>query len=386
MTQSSSLVKKASKQDRERNVLLGLIEYYIKTGKPVGSHTLQEDGFGFLSSATLRNYFANLEDEGYLLQHHTSGGRIPTAKAFRLYAHECLEKSLNDSTSFKGFESIKEKETKSINKLLQEAAEQLAFVTKTAVFLSAPRFEQDFIIKIKLIHIESNRYLCALITDFGEVTTELLYTKDLLNKSSTLKMEAYFEWRLNGNKKPDTLTKEEEDNAQALYNELLVRYIVTYSQFDTEEIYRTGFSTLLNYPEFKDLKVLTQTLSFFENTHGMRLLLKECTKLNTLKFWIGDDLHTLDPHSDSTVMAIPYYVNNKAVGAIGLLSPQRVPYAIYFDRLRSISETLSHTLTKNLYKFKIDLKVPKQESLHLNKTQSVTHINPLLIEDLRIEN
>ena len=118
----------------------------------------------------------------------------------------------------------------------------------------------------------------------------------------------------------------------------------------------------------------------------MRLLLKECTKLNTLKFWIGDDLHTMDPHSDSTVMAIPYYVNNKAVGAIGLLSPQRVPYAIYFDRLRSISETLSHTLTKNLYKFKIDLKVPKQESLHLNKTQSVTHMNPLLIEDLRIEN
>ena len=80
--------RRASKQDRERDVLLGLVDLYIRHGKPVGSQTLQEEGFEHLSSATIRNYFAKLEMEGFLRQHHTSGGRSPTDKAFRLYAEE----------------------------------------------------------------------------------------------------------------------------------------------------------------------------------------------------------------------------------------------------------------------------------------------------------
>src|SRR3989344_4580366 len=78
--------KKLSKVDREQSVLFGLIELYLKTGKPIGSHTLQENGFESLSSATIRNYFGKMEEQGYLKQQHTSGGRIPTQKAFRAYA------------------------------------------------------------------------------------------------------------------------------------------------------------------------------------------------------------------------------------------------------------------------------------------------------------
>ena len=81
-------VKRVGKQDRERKVLLGLVEYYIQTGKPVGSNALKESGFGDLSSATIRNYFAHLEETGYLIQSHSSGGRIPTDLAYRIYADE----------------------------------------------------------------------------------------------------------------------------------------------------------------------------------------------------------------------------------------------------------------------------------------------------------
>ena len=74
-----AFVKKSAKYDiGKRKVLIGLVEYFIKTGKPVGSNTLKETGFGDLSSATIRNYFAHLETEGYLTQQHSSGGRIPT--------------------------------------------------------------------------------------------------------------------------------------------------------------------------------------------------------------------------------------------------------------------------------------------------------------------
>ena len=81
-------IKKMNKEEREKRVLLALIEYYILNGKPVGSATLKEVDVGDLSAATIRNYFAHLEEEGYLVQQHTSGGRLPTDKAFRLYALE----------------------------------------------------------------------------------------------------------------------------------------------------------------------------------------------------------------------------------------------------------------------------------------------------------
>src|SRR5438045_1193035 len=86
--------RKLPKADREHSVLLGLIELYLKTGKPIGSHTLQENGFDSLSSATIRNYFSKMEEAGYLKQQHTSGGRIPTQKAFRLYADSYLNEGV----------------------------------------------------------------------------------------------------------------------------------------------------------------------------------------------------------------------------------------------------------------------------------------------------
>ena len=85
-TYKSLITRKLPKGDREQAVLLGLIELYLQHGKPVGSQTLQENGFDSLSTATIRNYFGKMESEGYLKQQHTSGGRIPTQKAFRLYA------------------------------------------------------------------------------------------------------------------------------------------------------------------------------------------------------------------------------------------------------------------------------------------------------------
>ena len=80
------MAKKPSKEEREKKVLIGLISLYIETGKSVGSDTLRKKGFKDLSSATIRNYFVRLEEAGYLHQAHSSGGRVPTKKAYRLFA------------------------------------------------------------------------------------------------------------------------------------------------------------------------------------------------------------------------------------------------------------------------------------------------------------
>lgn len=384
------------KSDRERKVLLGLVELYIQTGKPVGSHTLKEHGFEDLSSATIRNYFAHLEEDGFLQQQHSSGGRIPTHQAFHLYASECLETagishSSDQFTHF--FADLQSAETREIALFLQQAAELLAEKTHSAVFLSAPRFEHDFILSIKLVAIDAHRCLAALVTDFGEIRTELLYSDKKLTAFAVKRLESYFNWRLTGRNRPENLSKDEDDFAQILYNELLVRFIVKYAHFGEEEVHRTGFSRLLIYPEYRDAELLAGGLSFFENTHGMRLLLKECMKHGQLKFWIGEELHspasnraseplTAQPNS-SAVVAAPYYVNQQAVGAVGLLGPVRMPYPAVFALMRQFVEQVSAALTKNLYKFKITLKQPKQPLIDLNRKELtlIAGAPKLLLED-----
>ena len=147
-------VKKNSRKDREKDVLLGLVDLYVRHGKPIGSHTLQDEGFAHLSSATIRNYFAKLEIEGFLKQHHTSGGRTPTDKAYRLYAEEeLLKPSLNkDDDAF--LATLLSVETKTIPIYLQKAAHGVSELTGCSIFLVAPRFDQDFITKIQLMKID----------------------------------------------------------------------------------------------------------------------------------------------------------------------------------------------------------------------------------------
>ncbi len=376
-------VKRAGKQDRERKVLLGLVDYYIQTGKPVGSNSLKDAGFGDLSSATIRNYFAHLEEDGYLLQSHSSGGRIPTPLAYRVYALNFLQ---SDPFPLKQdlFHSLRQFDSREIALFLQEAAESLSQITQCAVFLSAPRFDHDFIVDVKLVPLDGFRCLSILITDFGVVQTEILHLPSKLSTFAIKRIEGYFHWRLTGLGKPENLEEEEEVIGQTFYNELMLRYIVGYSNFIDEDIYRTGFSRLLTYTDFQDASLLASGLALFENIHGMRLLLKECKTLDRLKFWIGDDLAAYStPNPNCAVVAIPYYINHKPVGAVGLLGPIRLPYQTIYSTLRLFSEIVSETLTRNIYKFKISFRQPERGELYLQKEEHrlIGQSRLILLED-----
>src|SRR5262249_21363583 len=136
--------RKLPKIDREQAVLLGLVELYLKTSKPIGSQTLQENGFESLSTATIRNYFAKMETHAYLKQPHLSGGRIPTAKAFRVYAEHVRHQGIIEKEQELAFSAIFSKESRELADLIHRAAEVLSEESKCAVFISTPRFDQDF--------------------------------------------------------------------------------------------------------------------------------------------------------------------------------------------------------------------------------------------------
>lgn len=383
MNALEQIKKKSSiKEERQYKVLIALIELFILTGKPVGSNTLREAGLEDLSSATIRNYFASLEELGFLEQQHASGGRTPTEKALRYYAQEM--KNTYRVTELEDLKWIRQTETKEIAAFLQQSAEALSSHSNCAVFLSAPRFDHDFIVDIKLVPVDTFRFLCVIITDFGVIQTELMHTEEKLSSFGIKRMETYFQWRLGKNEKPENLSQEEELLAHKFYNELIVRYIVGYSNFTDEEVFRTGFSKLLSYPEFNDPVSLASSLSLFENAHSMRLLLRETIKTNQIKFWIGSDLNTYTTTTPyAAVIAIPYRINQQIVGAVGVLCPTRTPYRKLFELIHAFSDCISEALTRNIYKFKINFRQPQEGTPYLQKEEHrlIGQSRLMLLED-----
>ena len=353
--------KKPSKDERERKVLFGLIELYFKEGKPVGSNTLRENGFEELSSATIRNYFMNLEEAGLLKQQHSSGGRIPTTEAYRLYANAHIDKPRLRADEEKEIVKALKKETREVASYLLQATEKVSELTQCAVFLSAPRFDQDFILEIKLVYIDHSRILCVLVTDFGLIRTETLYTDKKLSTFTLKRLEAYFNWRLTGIEKP-TMDSQEEELAAKLYKELMLRHIVSYTNFSSEDLFQAGFSKLLSYSDFNDAAALASGLSLFENKQMLKSLLSVVNESGKLCCWIGEDLIPFSPDAAScSVIAVPYRINQTLCGALGILGPTRLPYPEQFGRLKAIADALSDSLTRSVYKFKISFRQPKPQ-------------------------
>jgi heat-inducible transcriptional repressor len=382
--------KKPSKDQREKLVLLGLVELYLQHGKPIGSNTLRENGFEALSSATIRNYFSRLEESGYLKQQHSSGGRIPTNAAYKVYAETVKDTSIIDEKEKTQLLAAFSSETREVNTYLQKCAELLSEKSQTAVFLSSPRFDQDFILDVKMISIDNFRCLCVLVTDFGVIKTEVLFTDKKLSSFTLKRIEQYFQSKITGRDKPD-LSKDEEAIASKFYSEVMLRHIVSYNHFSSIDILKTGFSKLLSYSDFtEDASGLASGLSFFENNDALRLMLSESCKAADVKCWIGEDLtplSTSNASSSCAVMIFPYKINQTIAGAIGILGPSRLPYKQLFSLLKVTAEAVGNSLTKSLYKFKISFRQPTHPILqNLNQPfASKGSDGSFLIEDQTLE-
>ena len=351
--------QKFNKKQRQLGVLIGLVDHYIKTGKPVGSNTLRENGFDSLSSATIRNYFSKLEKEGYLMQQHSSGGRVPTNAAFKAYASFYQNTCLVDQNDENILHTLKDYDSKEIGLQLQNAIEKLSDLANLAAFLSSPRFDNDFITQINLVTIDCHRCLCVILTNFGLIHTEVLTTEDKISSFALKRIERYFHWRLTGQDYPEDLMKLEEILAQRFYNEIMVRYIVGYANFSHEDMYTAGFSKLLSYPEFHYAKALSDSLSLFENFSHLQQLLLSCCEDKKMKFWIGEDFPFGSSSTNCSVIAVPYRIQHSIVGAVGVLGPTRIPYHRLFGIIQVFSDYLGECLTKNIFKFKITFRNPQ---------------------------
>jgi heat-inducible transcriptional repressor len=377
--------KRAGRKERERRILFGLVEQYLKTGKPVGSNVLQEEGFHDMSSATIRNYFASLEQEGFVKQPHSSGGRIPLGKAFHFYAEQCLEEVMKEPLQKSGFQPGKSLEMKNIVSLLQEVAAYVSDRVHASVILSAPRFDHDSIIEIQFHFLDVRRVLAVIISEFGLIHTEVLMPLEPVSPSLIAKASQFAKARIYKEKLEENLFHPDELKlVRTMYQEAVASFFVRYSSFSQEDMWKVGFSHLLEYPEFEKAHGLGATLAFFENTNLMRGLFREVHRQGTMRFWIGDSLKPYIPLAEPpcAFIAAPYCIASHCVGALGILGPKSMFYKDVFRLLRSVISQLSEVVTGMLVKHRLSYRMPESHPLVGDEVKqfSIEFREPKLLE------
>ena len=321
--------------ERAQLLLKALIENYIRDGQPVGSRTLSRDSGLSLSSATIRNVMADLEELGFVASPHTSAGRIPTDKGYRFFVDTLLKlKPLHA-------EEIEEIERRlgtnadapTGRSLVQTVSRMLSSVTRMAGLVTLPNPNYIVLSQIEFMALSENRALAIMVMDNREVQNRVVqldrhYSSEELRRAANYLNEAF-----SGRSLPDVrsqLVRQLQETRQHM-NQLMIDAIqVAQKVFDTEnddrvEYVIAGETNLMGFAELSNVDRLRRLFEAFNEKHDILRLLDSCLRADGIQIFIGQEsgYRILD---DISVVTAPYMLGNKVVGVLGIIGPTRMAY------------------------------------------------------------
>ena len=278
--------------ERKQKILEAIIRNYMETGEPVGSRTVSKYTDLNLSSATIRNEMADLEEMGYILQPHTSAGRIPSDKAYRLYVDTVLANKNAEVEEMKGL--LVEKADK-IDLLLKQVAKLLAQNTNYTSMVTKPKYEHKKIKFIQLNQVAERQILVLVVLDNNHVSNKFIDLFDDLEEGSLAQLNFMINTALGGldvteiNMAIIQKIKETAGEYGELVSSILDCIAEVLSEEDESEIYTSGATNILKYPELTDKEKMTELLSTFEEKQ-------------MLTAWANDKV----PDENQEVMVLPW--------------------------------------------------------------------------------
>lgn len=322
--------------DRAREILQWTISTFVSTGKPVGSRTIARRSHEHLSAATIRNIMADLEEMGYLRQPHSSAGRIPTDKAYRLYVDSMLEKREITPRERQLIDtSLKSEDSPDL--LMARTSQVLSSVSQNLGIVVSPPISQVALQHIHFIKLSENRLLVVLVSRSGIVQNRVIhpmeeYSQLELDQAARYIVENFKEKTLSEIKVELSRLIGEE---RARYDQFVRRVILLSNQAfaggsdETESgIYLDGASNLIRNPEFSDITRMRVLFDAIEQRSRLAHLIAECIKGDTqeVRITIGAE-NALAGIEDCTLIASRYVVDEKTMGSLGILGPTRMEYA-----------------------------------------------------------
>ena len=336
--------------DRKRKILQAIIRNYLETGEPVGSRTISKYTDLNLSSATIRNEMADLEEMGLILQPHTSAGRIPSDKGYRLYVDSMLEEKEREIVELK--EMLLEKEEKT-ELLLKQVAKVLAANTNYATMITAPSAQRNKLKFIQLSRVDKHQILAVIVAEGNIIKNSMLHVREYLDDETLLKLNILLNTNLNGlcmeeiNLGMIAAIKQKAGIHSDLISEVLDAVAEAIKADEDLEIYTSGANNIFRYPELADHQRASDLITTFEEKQLLGHLVEQSLEESpetAIQVYIGDETK-VQSMKDCSVVTATYELGEGMRGTIGIIGPKRMDYEKVVDTLK----TLKHQLDE-LYK------------------------------------
>ena len=337
--------------ERKTKILDAIIRNYLATGEPVGSRTISKYSDLNLSSATIRNEMSDLEELGYIIQPHTSAGRIPSDKGYRFYVDHLMQEKEREVSEMKEF--VIEK-TEKMEQVLRQVAKLLANNTNYATLVSAPSYNKNKIKFIQLSAVDENQLLAVIVMNNNIVKNQMIELTESLDNETLLKLNILLNTSLNGlalteiNLATIARLKEQAGIHSSIVNDVLDALAQTFSEEEDLQIYTSGATNILKYPELTASESAAKLLSAFEEKEELVSLVTESLsdEETGIQVYIGNEA-PIQTMKDCSVVTATYDLGEGVKGTIGIVGPKRMDYENVMHNLKTLKSQLDGIFNKS---------------------------------------
>ena len=338
--------------ERKRKILNAIIRNYLDTGEPVGSRTISKYSDLNLSSATIRNEMSDLEELGYILQPHTSAGRIPSDKGYRFYVDNLIADKDREVTQMKEFMI---EHTERVEQVLQQMAKVLAANTNYTAMITAPSYQRNKVKFLQLSQVDEEQLLAVIVTEGNLVKNKMISTREALDNETLLKLNILLNSSLNGlsadqiNLATIAKLKEQAGIHSNIVSDVLDALAGVFQEDEELEVYTSGTTNILKYPELSDSQKASELLNAFEEKQQLVTLVNETLSSGEqtgIQVYIGDE-SPIQNMKDCSVVTATYQIGEGMQGTIGIIGPKRMDYENVMDNLKTLKIQLDSVFRQN---------------------------------------
>lgn len=335
--------------ERKIKILQVIINDYITTGEPVGSRTIAKKYELGVSPATIRNEMADLEELGYLEQPHTSAGRIPSSKGYRLYVDKLMKQqqlSLEEQLAIKN--EIIDMALLEVDKMVKQVSSLLSDLTQLTCVAKTPSFNKGYIKSLQLMIIDENNILVVIITDRG-VKNSIIKVKNIPSSKEIEKINHVLNMRLKNhtieqiNLQVINSIRDDLTGYDDIFNPLIkVLYETLDNGNENDDVVTEGTTNIFNYPEYNDIESAKEILSLLEDKGKISALLDN---KDGFSIRIGDENYLPGAKNCSVISAV-YFMDDVPLGTIGLIGPRRINYSKVVSIMAEVMKELNEVINK----------------------------------------
>ena len=330
--------------ERKMKILQAIVANYLETGEPVGSRTISKFTDLNLSSATIRNEMADLEESGYIEQPHTSAGRIPTDAGYRVYVDQIMKEREAETEELRQEKEGLLERVDRMELMLKQVVKVLAYNTNYATMITAPQYREVHVKFVQLSMVDDEHVLAVIVTEGNIIKNQMIEVSEPIANEDILKLSVLVNSFLQGAALRDIniemiqTMKGQAGIYDRFLDQILEAVVGAIKEADERQIYTSGATNILKYPEIGDEEKTSVLLEAFEEKEMLNELVDETLSSEDtgIQIYIGDEAPVKNM-KDLSVVTATYELQEGAKGTIGIIGPKRMDYKKVVDTLKKLT-------------------------------------------------